>query len=185
MKHNGDLRGTATKNPILRKKFTEEEDELLKKAVEQNTDNDWYVISQCVPNRTTRQCHDRWALYLSPSINKKPWTEKEESFLMKMVRQYGKQWVTISLLFDGRTETQLKNKYNALLRRVNKKKRNKVKYVEQKQKTLVNKQNTKKQKENRDDKEDNSYDNSFLIDFDASFFEDEPDVLRLFAFSKN
>lgn len=81
------------------------------------TDN-WELISQWIGTKNVRQCHDRWFYYLSPEINKNPWTEEEDQRLIQLSNQYGRRWVQIAKHFEGRTDTQIKNRMKVLQRRI-------------------------------------------------------------------
>ena len=106
------------KKPGQKVKFTLSEDNLLQKLVEKMGDTNWVEIAAMIPGRNPRQCHDRWFYYLSPNVKKTPWTEEEELLLCKCVREIGPHWVRISRMFEGRTDTQIKNKWNVLKRRI-------------------------------------------------------------------
>ena len=99
-------------------KFTQSEDTLLKKLVSKYGENKWEEIASQIPGRNTRQCHDRWVYYLNPNVKKSPWTEEEEKMLCKCVREIGPHWVRIARFFEGSTDTQIKNKWNVLKRRM-------------------------------------------------------------------
>ena len=99
-------------------KFTLSEDALLKSLVARYGEKSWCTISSFIPNRNERQCHDRWTYYLSPNVNKLPWTEEEEARLVSLVNTIGPHWVKIAKEFKGRTDIQIKNKWNVIKRRV-------------------------------------------------------------------
>ena len=100
-----------------RNKFTMTEDKLLKELVERYGTNSWGKIAEIIPNRNSRQCHDRWVNYLSPNINKNPWTEEEEMLLLSTIEQIGLHWVKIAKKLPGRTDIQIKNRWNVIKRR--------------------------------------------------------------------
>ena len=100
-----------------RNKFTMTEDKLLKELVEMYGTNSWAKIAEIIPNRNSRQCHDRWVNYLSPNINKNPWTEEEELLLLSAIEQIGLHWVKIAKKMPGRTDIQIKNRWNVIKRR--------------------------------------------------------------------
>ena len=109
--------GTALRSP--KNKFTMTEDKLLSDLVKQfGTNNTWEYIASLIPNRNARQCHDRWFYYLSPDVNKGPWTEEEDNTLKHLVATMGPHWVKISKQLQGRTDTQVKNRWNVLQRRL-------------------------------------------------------------------
>ena len=99
-------------------KFTLSEDALLKSLVLKYGENKWDDIANILVGRNARQCRDRWEYYLSPKVNNAPWTDEEEARLVKLVNEIGFHWVRIARLFPGRTDTQIKNKWNVLKRRM-------------------------------------------------------------------
>ena len=103
--------------PHPKSKFTLEEDNLLKQLVSQFGENNWYHISELMPNRNLRQCKDRWTNYLSPKINNDPWTDEEDNLLLQKFKEYGAKWVRIALSFPNRTDSNVKNRWLVLSRR--------------------------------------------------------------------
>ncbi|EAY19312.1 Myb-like DNA-binding domain containing protein [Trichomonas vaginalis G3] len=95
-------------------KFTAEEDHLLEALVSEKGENAWDQISYLMPGRNSRQVKDRWTRYLSPDINKADWTFDEEELLIKLVKKLNFHWVNIAKHFKGRTDNQIKNKWNNL-----------------------------------------------------------------------
>ncbi|OHT11668.1 hypothetical protein TRFO_03890 [Tritrichomonas foetus] len=104
-------------------KFTEEEDEIIRKFVEEYGAHTWTRISPLIPNRTPRQVRERWVNYLSPDISRDPWTQEEDDLIMKLVDKFGKRWSYISRSFNKRTDVSIKNRYILLNRRKNSKMR--------------------------------------------------------------
>ena len=102
------------KKTKINRRFKPEEDELLKELVRKYGENDWRRISRLMKNRSVRQCKDRWLQYLSPAANRSPWTMKEETQLLSLVKQYGKDWKVIAYSFPGRPIAQLRNKYKTV-----------------------------------------------------------------------
>ncbi|EAX94301.1 Myb-like DNA-binding domain containing protein [Trichomonas vaginalis G3] len=100
-------------------KFSAAEDEMLRNLVRKYGENEWDLISQVLGTKNSRQCHDRWVYNLSPKVNKKPFTEEEDQKLLDLVENLGPHWVQISKRMPGRTDTQIKNRYKVLKRRVN------------------------------------------------------------------
>ena len=126
-------------------KFTPEEDNRLKKFVNNFGESAWDDIAALMPGRNPRQCHDRWTYYLSPTINNSPWTEEEDKRIIKLQPEFKGKWVQMSKRFKGRTDIQLKNRWNVLKKSlVSKKSKNIPKKEKSTQKdqipTLVNSQ---------------------------------------------
>lgn len=62
-----------------RGKWTIEEDETLRTAVQRHSGKNWKKISDCLEGRTDVQCLHRWQKVLRPGLIKGPWT-KEVSY---------------------------------------------------------------------------------------------------------
>lgn len=56
--------------------------------------------------------------YLSPKLNKNPFTEQEDKTLLELVQNMGPKWVSIAKYFNGRTDNQIKNRYKVLNRKI-------------------------------------------------------------------
>ena len=116
-----DLMGVTNKPSTMKKKrhiFTAEEDEKLKQLVQQKGCYKWEEIASEMEGLNPRQCKDRWTNFLNPKIVSKPWTPEEEIRLLQLVRSFGNCWVQIARRFNGRTDVQIKNKYNSLMQKL-------------------------------------------------------------------
>lgn len=101
------------------KKFSLAEDNILRELVLIYGDSSWEEIALEMEGRNPRQCHDRWYYYLSPKINNAPWTEEEDKTLVKTYYALNGKWVQIAKKFKGRTDTQIKNRFNTLRKTMN------------------------------------------------------------------
>ena len=110
------------KRGYIRIMFTKEEDERLLALVEKYPDN-WKSIAREMGNRSVRQCKERYNHYLSPSIKREEWTKEEDDILLLKVSDHGKRWKLFEYFFKGRTEIDIRNRYNVLMRRKAKKER--------------------------------------------------------------
>ena len=99
-----------------REQFTEKEDELLKELVSKYGADNWKRIASKMENRNSRQCKERWNCYLSPDINKSPWTDEEDRLLIKLYREIGSKWKIISSAFKNRTHISVRNRMKTLLK---------------------------------------------------------------------
>jgi hypothetical protein len=99
-----------------RRPFTPEEDERLRELVSANGE-DWFTIEQYMPDRTGRQCHERWVHYVSPGITNTPWTTDEEATIEDLVKEYGQQWKFMERFLPGRRDSHIKNHYKVIVRR--------------------------------------------------------------------
>lgn len=59
-----------------RGKWTQEEDETLREAVQRHGGRNWKRISDCLVGRTDVQCLHRWQKVLRPGLIKGPWTKE-------------------------------------------------------------------------------------------------------------
>mmetsp|Transcript_9994 Transcript_9994/g.16359 ORF Transcript_9994/g.16359 Transcript_9994/m.16359 type:complete len:185 (+) Transcript_9994:441-995(+) len=84
----------------------------------------WRKVSQEVPNRSPKQCRDRYNCLLvqsarndksitSPS-RKQSWKPEEDSLLLTMHEVYQNQWVKIAAYFPGRSDNMIKSRYRFL-----------------------------------------------------------------------
>ena len=101
----------------VRHRFTPKEDQLLQ-LLHAKYGEDWNQIAMNIPNRSPRQCKDRWTLYLSPSINISPWTLAEDELLLDLVEKIGHKWKLITSYLVNRTEASVKYRYLKLKRQM-------------------------------------------------------------------
>ena len=97
-------------NKVVRP-WKREEDEKLLQAVEIHGTKKWHLVAQSVPNRTRKQCRERYFNHLDPEIKKKPWTDEEDRILIEARKEYGNRWTLIKNKLVGRTANQVKNRY--------------------------------------------------------------------------
>ena len=105
-------------NTQIRQKFTQEEDELLRKLVAELGDYDWNTIASRMNGRTPRQCRERYRNYLSPSLVNGPWTQDEELLLIQKFRQHGPRWAKIVQYFKNRSDVNIKNHWASISHRI-------------------------------------------------------------------
>jgi hypothetical protein len=103
--------------PLIRHKFTAEEDRSLRELLRENGENDWHAIALRMPGRDSRQCKERWFHYLSPEIVQEKWTAQDDALLEAKVLEHGHKWKMFETFFPGRVDTNIKNRYNVLVRR--------------------------------------------------------------------
>ena len=97
--------------------FTPKEDEILQNCVEKVGTGDWDTIAKQIPGRTARQCRERWTTYLSPAVNRTPWTPEEDGLLFDLLKAHGKKWGVIVGFFKNRTQNNVKNRWNTVVRK--------------------------------------------------------------------
>ena len=97
--------------------FSDQENEKIKFLVAQHGTDSWKVIANNLPGRTPRQCRERWKNYLAPDINKNPWSIEEDKLLYEKYHELGPQWVIMTQFFTNRTQNNIKNRWNTIIRK--------------------------------------------------------------------
>ncbi len=106
-----------SKCSAVKGKFTYEEDAKLIRLVTQFGTDNWIGIAKKMGNRNAIQCKGRYKNYLDPNINKSVWTPQEDDLLLNLVSQLGRKWVSMKGHFNNRTDNDIKNRYDVLMRR--------------------------------------------------------------------
>lgn len=113
-------RWTKTLKPgIKRGKWSKEEDDMLKAAVDA-CGTVWKKVGLRVRGRTDQQCRERWSNVLDPRVRKKNWTAEvcqgslktcnlaadvrmqEDEIIMQQFNELGPRWADISKVFNGK-----------------------------------------------------------------------------------
>ncbi|NP_001081768.2 transcriptional activator Myb [Xenopus laevis] len=111
--HDYDGLLSKGKRHLGKTRWTREEDEKLKKLVEQNGTEEWKVIASFLPNRTDVQCQHRWQKVLNPELIKGPWTKEEDQRVIELVHKYGpKRWSVIAKHLKGRIGKQCRERWH-------------------------------------------------------------------------
>ncbi len=67
--------------------------------------------------RKPRQCRERWINVVDPCVKRGKWTIQEDLQILQLWVMMGNKWHEISLKVEGRTEIQVKNRFNCLIKK--------------------------------------------------------------------
>lgn len=100
--------------------WCDEEDSALRIAVaierrDGKTVSSWPNVARLVPHRTSKQCRERWYNHVCGAVKKDPWTEAEDATICRVQAVLGNKWSAIAQQLPGRTENQVKNRWNGKL----------------------------------------------------------------------
>ncbi|KAG0168258.1 DNA binding transcription coactivator transcription factor [Apophysomyces sp. BC1034] len=95
---------TMSANPDLQRgQWTEEEDKLLLRGIEQFGTQAWTKIStELIPWRGRNQIRQRYYT-INPSLKKTPWTQDERDLLLRRTIVYGNRWDKVAEGLPGRS----------------------------------------------------------------------------------
>lgn len=97
-----------------RQMFSPFEDMKLKMLVMQIGCTNWKNIAAYMPNRTARQCRERYRNYLAPDLINGPWTKEEDDLLKNLFQKHGPKWSIITKHFRNRSEINVKNRWTSI-----------------------------------------------------------------------
>ncbi|XP_008306006.1 myb-related protein A isoform X2 [Cynoglossus semilaevis] len=101
------------KKSLCKVKWSRDEDEKLKKLVEQHGTDSWKLIASVFQGRTDGQCQHRWQKVLNPELVKGPWTKEEDQKVIDLVHKYGpKRWSVIAKHLQGRIGKQCRERWH-------------------------------------------------------------------------
>ena len=93
--------------------WTSEEDEILRRAVQQCDGKNWKKIAEYFTDRSDVQCLHRWQKVLNPDLIKGPWTPEEDEKIIALVKEHGpKKWSVIADNLPGRIGKQCRERWH-------------------------------------------------------------------------
>lgn len=97
-----------------KKAWAKHEDTQLMAIVAQYGPANWDVLSKHLPNRSGKQCRERYHNILDPKVRKGDWSLQEDEIILALHQSLGNQWAKIARGLQGRTDNAVKNRYYAI-----------------------------------------------------------------------
>lgn len=93
------------------RRWSTEEDDSLRTAVNRFGEKNWKSIAEHVPGRNHVQCLQRWKKVLRPGLVKGHWTGDEDALLRALVARGPKNWGQVASQIAGRTAKQCRERW--------------------------------------------------------------------------
>lgn len=129
-----DFKGSRKDNDkskkALAKAWTQpEDDHLLDLVLQMKHPLKWSIIAQSLvefseannadtPERTGKQCRERYVNHLNPRLKHSEFTPTEDATIWRLFATIGSQWAKMSKVIPGRTDNNLKNRFHNLKRQL-------------------------------------------------------------------
>jgi hypothetical protein len=110
---------SASKRKSGPKAWTKEEDSLLLSIVQSmRMPMKWSLVAQSLPERTGKQCRERYVNHLNPRLKVSDWSPVEDATIFHLYDTIGSHWAKMSKIIPGRTDNGIKNRFHNLRRQL-------------------------------------------------------------------
>eukprot|EP00743_Colponemidia_sp_Colp-15_P002427 GILK01002631.1.p1 GENE.GILK01002631.1~~GILK01002631.1.p1 ORF type:complete len:473 (-),score=89.74 GILK01002631.1:709-2127(-) len=101
---------------LMKGPWTSEEDKQLIDLVNTLGPKNWSQVASHLAKRNGKQCRERYFNHLDPEINKGEWSAEEDKILIDSQARLGNKWSLIAKSLPHRSENQVKNRWNSMMR---------------------------------------------------------------------
>lgn len=101
---------------VRKNRWSEREDDLLRKLIEHHGAKNWNLIARSIPGRNGKQCRERWSIFLDPAVSKGQWTRDEDAILINCQSKFGNKWAFFMNNLPGRSCVAIRNRWTHLRR---------------------------------------------------------------------
>ncbi|KAK6248910.1 hypothetical protein QUC31_020475 [Theobroma cacao] len=108
----------CSKEGLNRGAWSAIEDQILIDYIKTNGEGKWGNIPKKAGlKRCGKSCRLRWLNYLRPDIKRGNISQEEEDLIIRLHKLLGNRWSLIAGRLPGRTDSEIKNYWNTILRK--------------------------------------------------------------------
>ncbi|KAK1423546.1 hypothetical protein QVD17_18850 [Tagetes erecta] len=107
-----------TNNELKKGAWSEEEDQKLRAYIQRYGHWNWGLLPKFAGlSRSGKSCRLRWMNYLRPNIKHGNFTREEDDLIVHLHNTFGNKWSTIATKLPGRSDNEIKNRWNTHLKK--------------------------------------------------------------------
>lgn len=111
------------KSSIQKSNWSKREDEELIRLIREGGTKQWSNIAielnqNLQVQRNGKQCRERWVNFLNPEIKRDPFSLEEDLLILQKRLDIGNKWSEIIKQMPGRTENNVKNRFNMMFKSI-------------------------------------------------------------------